>query len=109
MSNPMMAALQQLQEMQAKMAETQEALQHKTVTEEVSGGIVKVTANGGGRITKVDIKPEAVDPDDREGLEDLIITAVNKALDAAQEMASKEMDAATGGMMPDLPGLGLGF
>ena len=112
MGNPMMAAMQQMQQMQAKMAETQEALQHKTVTEEVGGGMVRVTATGGGRITKVEIKPEAIDPEDREGLEDLIIAGVNKALDAAQDMAEKEMEAATAGMMPNisgLGGLGLGF
>ena len=59
--------------------------------------------------SKVEIKPEAIDPDDREGLEDLLITAINKALDAAQEMAGKEMEAATSGMMPNIPGLNLPF
>jgi DNA-binding YbaB/EbfC family protein len=105
MDNPMMAALAQLQQMQQKMAETQASLEHKTITEEVGGGVVKVTATGAGRLTKVEIQPEAIDPNDRETLEDLIISGVNKALDAAQEMAAKEMDAATGGMMPNIPGL----
>ena len=105
MDNQMMAALQQLQQMQEKMAETQASLEHKTVTEEVGGGVVKVTATGAGRITKVEIQPEAIDPNDHETLEDLVISGVNKALDSAAAMAAKEMDAVTGGMMPNIPGL----
>ena len=107
--NPMMQAMQQLQLMQQKMAETQAALGNRFVTEEVSGGLVRVTANGHGAITKLEIKPEAINAEEREMLEDLVITAVNKAIESAKAMAAHEMEQATGGMMPDIPGLNLPF
>src|SRR5690606_37369229 len=99
-----------IMEMQQKMAEVQEALASKTVTAEAGGGMVKVTANGIQRVTSIKIEPDAVDPDDLELLEDLIIAGVNKALDEAQEMAKQEMANVAGGMLPpgmDLSSLGL--
>lgn len=99
-----------IMEMQKKMNEVQESLASKTVTAEAGGGMVKVTASGAQRITSIKIEPDAVDPDDLELLEDLIIAGVNKALDEAQEMARQEMSSAAGGMLPpgmDLSSLGL--
>lgn len=90
-------------DMQRKIAETQEALASKTATAEAGGGMVKVTANGAQRVTEIKIEPDAVDPEDLELLEDLIIAGVNKALEQAQALAKEEMSKAAGGMLP--PGL----
>jgi DNA-binding YbaB/EbfC family protein len=71
---------------------------------------VKVTANGNQKITGIEIDPEAVDEDDLELLEDLVIAGVNKALEDASEMAQEEMKESMGGMLPpgmDLSQLGL--
>lgn len=102
--NPMMQAMQQLQMLQQKMAEAQAKIATMSVTEETGGGAVKVTANGPGQITKIEITPEAIDPEDRETLEDLILTAVNKALASSKKMAEDEVKSATAGLMPDIPG-----
>ena len=93
-------------EMQQKMAEAQEALAGKTVTAEVGGGMVTVTANGAQRVTAIKIEPSVVDPDDLEILEDLVIAGVNKALDEAAEMGRQEMQKMAGGFLP--PGMDLG-
>lgn len=89
-------------DMQKKMAAAQEELANKTVTADAGGGMVTVTANGQQRITAIKIEAEAIDPDDPELLEDLIIAGVNKALDEAAEMARSQMS----GMLP--PGMNLG-
>lgn len=94
-----------IMDMQRKMSEVQQSLANKTVTAEAGGGMVKVTANGAQRITSIKIDPDAVDPEDQELLEDLIIAGVNKALEEAAEMARQEMSGAAGGMLP--PGVDL--
>jgi nucleoid-associated protein EbfC len=99
-----------IMEMQKKMNQAQDELADKEVTAEAGGGMVKVTANGAQKITGIEIDPEAIDPDDLELLEDLIIAGVNKALDEASEMAQGEMQKSMGGMLPpgmDLSQLGL--
>lgn len=103
--NEMMQAMQQLQAMQQKMAEAQAALENKTVTAETGGGAVRATMTGALKLTRLEIKPEVIDPNDQAMLEDLVITAVNKALEAARSMAASDMEAATAGMMPNIPGL----
>lgn len=105
--NPMQGMLKQVQKMQEKMQEVQNELENKFVTEEAGGGMVKVTANGKLQLTKISIEKEVINPADTEMLEDLIVAAVNKAIDAAQKMAQEEMQKATSGMMPNIPGLNL--
>ncbi|MES3628631.1 MAG: YbaB/EbfC family nucleoid-associated protein [Longimonas sp.] len=95
-----------MMDMQQKMSQAQEELGKKTVTAEAGGGMVKVTANGNQKITAIEIEPDAVDPDDIELLEDLVIAGVNKALEEASEMAQQEMKNSMGGMLP--PGMDLG-
>lgn len=87
-------------EMQRKVAEAQEALAAKSTTAEAGGGMVKVTANGQQRITAIKIERDAVDPDDLELLEDLVLAGVNKALEQAAGMAKEEMSRAAGTMLP---------
>ena len=99
-----------MMEMQQRLGDIQEDLKKKTTTAEAGGGMVKVTANGAQRITAIKVDPDAIDPDDLELMEDLIIAGVNKALDEASEMAQEEMRGAAGGMLPpgmDLSKLGL--
>ena len=99
-----------MMEMQEKMNAAQDELEDKTVTAEAGGGMVKVTANGAQKITGIEIDREAVDPDDLELLEDLVIAGVNKALEDASEMAQEEMKKSMGGMLPHGMDLGqLGF
>ena len=90
--------LKQLQQMQAKMAKIQEELGEKTVTGTAGGGVVEVVANGHQKVLSVPVKPEVVDPADIEMLQDLVLAAVNDAMDKARELASKEMGAVTAGM-----------
>ena len=99
--------MKQIQKMQEKMAQAQEALEGKTVIGESGGGMVRVTANGKLHLLKMQIDREVVNPDDLEMLEDLILAAANKALEDAQKMAQEEMAKATSGMMPNIPGLNL--
>jgi DNA-binding YbaB/EbfC family protein len=95
--------LQQVQQMQAEMAKAQEELAHETVEASVGGGMVVVKANGAGEIIEIKIAPEAIDPDDPEGLADLVLAGVNEALRNAQEL----MQSKLGGAMGGLKGLGL--
>lgn len=97
--------MKQVQKMQEKMGEVQAQLENKTVTAESGGGMVKVTANGRQQIVKIEIEKEVVDPEDIEMLEDLVVAAVNKALEESNTMAQEEMSKVTSGMMPNIPGM----
>lgn len=98
--------MKQLQEMQRKMAEAQEQLANETVEASAGGGMVTVIVGGDLDVKEVRIKPEAVDPDDVEMLQDLVTAAVNEALRSAQDLANQRMGSVTAGMpMPDLPGM----
>ncbi|MFZ5650641.1 MAG: YbaB/EbfC family nucleoid-associated protein [Bacillota bacterium] len=99
----MQKMMKQVQKMQADMAKLQEELGSRTVESTAGGGVVKAVANGKMEVVSIEIKPEAVDPEDVEMLQDLILTAVNGAIKQAQEMVSREMGKVTGGM--NIPGL----
>src|SRR6266513_1267187 len=87
-----------LKQMQAKMAKIQEELGEKTVTGTAGGGMVEVVANGHQKVLSVTVKREVVDPADVEMLQDLVLAAVNDAMDKARELATREMGAVTAGM-----------
>ena len=89
--------------MQEDMAKLQEELAQRTVDASSGGGMVKVTVSGKQEVLAVEIDREAVDPDDVEMLQDMIMAAVNEALRQSQEMVSREMGKITGGMK--IPGL----
>jgi DNA-binding YbaB/EbfC family protein len=101
--------MKQAQKMQEEMQKAQENLENITVEATSGGGMVKVEANCKFKILSISIEPEVYD-DDKEMLEDLVIAAVNQAIENAQEKANEEMQKVTGGMMGglNLPG-GLKF
>lgn len=90
--------MKQAQKMQKDMARLQEELQEKTVEASAGGGAITIIATGKKEIKEIVIKPEVVDPDDVEMLQDLIMAAVNEALRKADEMTNAEMAKITGGM-----------
>ena len=96
--------MKQAQKLQAKMLRMQDELGEKTVESSAGGGMVRVVADGRQRVRAISIEKEVVDPDDVDMLQDLVLAAVNDALNKAQEMVSAEMAKLTGGM--NIPGLG---
>jgi DNA-binding YbaB/EbfC family protein len=99
----MQKQMQQMQAMQKKMEEMQAKLDEQEVTATAGGGAVSVTVNGKKELTGIVIQPEAVDPEDVEMLQDLIIAAVNEGLRQIEELSSAEMQKLTGGL--GIPGL----
>ena len=97
-SNNMLAQLEQLQQ---QMEATQAALTVETVESSVGGGMVTVVANGQQEIVSITIRPEVVDPEDVDMLQDLVISAVNQALEQSRALASERMGGLTTGL--DLP------
>lgn len=98
--------MKQIQEMQDRMLQEQQALADEVIEISVGGGAVVVAMNGHQQLSGVRIQPELLDPEEAEMLSDLIIAAVNQAVDKTQAMAGERMNAITQGMgLP--PGLGL--
>ena len=101
--NQMKKLLEQAQQMQAKMADMQARLQEEEIEVSTGGGMVTARVNGKHELVALSIKPEAVDPDDVEMLEDLVLSAVNEAQRKVQERVADEMSKVTCGM--NLPGM----
>jgi len=95
--------LKQAQKMQEQMQQIQDGLAELQVEGSAGGGMVTVTANGKQQIMSVKIDKQVVDPEDVEMLEDLIVAAVNQAMEKAQELAGQEMNKVAGGMLGNLP------
>ena len=98
MGGNMNQLMKQAQKMQKQMEEATKELQEKEVTSSAGGGVVEVTVSGNREVTKVKIDPEAVDPDDVEMLEDLIMAATNEALRKVEDEAAKAMGKLAGGL-----------
>jgi DNA-binding YbaB/EbfC family protein len=90
--------LKQAQKLQSKIFKLQEEMADKTVETTVGGGMIRAVANGKQELTAIKIDPEVVDPDDVAMLEDLILAAVNDALNKARDMVSEEMTKLAGGL-----------
>jgi len=95
--------MEQVQQMQTQMQQAQEELKNETVQATAGGGMVTVTATGSGEIKEIKIDPKAIDPDDPELLEDMVLAAVNEALRSAHGLIEAKLGPAMGG----LSGLGL--
>jgi DNA-binding YbaB/EbfC family protein len=95
--------MKQVQQMQADMAKAQEQLAQEVIEASAGGGMVKVKMGGDLELREITIDPEAIDPEDAEVLQDMVLAAVNEAVRSAQELAQSKMGGITGG----LGGLGL--
>jgi DNA-binding YbaB/EbfC family protein len=100
--------MSQMQEMQQQMANQQEALANETISVSAGGGAVTIVITGHQRVESIEVLPELVDPEEIEMLQDLLVSAVNAAIEQSQTMAAEKMEGLTGGMgINDLLG-GLG-
>ena len=103
--NKMMAQVQQMQE---QMRLAQEELAKETVSASAGGGAVKATMTGGMELVSIEIDPEVVDPEDVEMLQDMVMAAVNEAMNSSQELANQRLGGVTGGLGDlglNLPGM----
>jgi len=108
MSFDMNKLMQQAAAMQEQVAKMQDEAEKETAESSVGGGMVKVTANGAGHVLSITISPDAIDPSDAEGLQDLVLAGVNEALRAASakvEAKAQQMQSEMLGGL-GLPGLG---
>ena len=95
--------MKQVQQMQKKMEETQKEIEETEVTASAGGGMVEVVANGKKEIISIKLDKEAVDPEDVEMLQDLVLTAVNDAIKQVEKITEEKMGRVTGGV--NLPGM----
>ncbi len=95
--------VRQAQQMQAKIAKVQEEIGQKTIEASTGGGVVTAKVNGKQELLEVKIDPEVVDPDDVEMLEEMVVGAVNQAMEAAGDMMNSEIEKITGGL--NIPGM----
>jgi DNA-binding YbaB/EbfC family protein len=103
--NKMMAQVQQMQE---QMRVAQEELAKETVSASAGGGAVKATMTGGMELVSIEIDPEVLDAEDVEMLQDMVLAAVNEAINSSQELANKKLGGVTGGLGDlglNLPGM----
>lgn len=102
----MQGMLKKAQKMQKDMEKAQEEIKNTVVEASIGGGAVSVTMNGEQEVLSIKIAPAAVDPEDVEALEDLILAAVNEANRKAKEVAEKKLGAVTGNLkLPGMPGM----
>ena len=98
------------QQMQAQMAQAQQELAETTLEATAGGGAVRVVITGAQEVRSVEIDPSAIDPDEVEMLQDLVMTAINEAITRSKELEKERMGAIAGGMgipgMPGMPGFG---
>lgn len=98
----------QLQKMQEEMAETQDALATELLTVTAGGGAITIVVTGDQRIESIEIDPDLLDPEEQEMLQDLIVAAVNQAMEQAKDLATSRMSSLTAGLgLPGLDALGL--
>ena len=104
----MMKIFGKMKEVQAKLQEAQEGLADITETAEAGGGMVKATINGKKQIVNLEIDDDLVKPEDKEMLQDLVIAAVNKAMETIEVRVKEELKKSTEGFMPNIPGMDFG-
>lgn len=104
----MMKMMGKMKEVQAKMKEAQENLVHVQASGEAGGGLVKATVNGRKQVIGLEIDDSLIKPEDKEMIQDLVVAAVNKALEEVEVLAREELKKSTEGVLPNIPGLDLG-
>ncbi len=102
----MQQIMKQAQKMQEQLAAAQESLKDVTVDASAGGGMVKATVSGDLELVSIKIDPDALDPEDVDLLQDMIVAAVNEAIRGISEVAGKQMSSITGGLnIPGMPGM----
>jgi nucleoid-associated protein EbfC len=104
----MMGMMGKMKEIQARMKAAQESLGTLSATGEAGAGLVRATVNGHKQLTRLDIDPDLVKPEDREMLQDLVVAATNKAMEALDPKIKDHLRQATEGLLPNIPGMDLG-
>ncbi len=99
----MQQMMKQARKMQEQLAAAEDNLKTQTVDASAGGGMVKVTMSGDMKLESITIDPDALDPEDIEMLQDMILAAVNEAIRSVGELANKQMGAITGGL--NIPGM----
>ena len=99
----MQEMLKQARKMQEQLAQAQESMKDVTIDASAGGGMVKATVNGDLELVSIQIDPDALDPEDVDLLQDMIVAAVNEAIRGVSEVASKQMSSITGGL--NIPGM----
>jgi DNA-binding YbaB/EbfC family protein len=103
----MMNMMGKVKEMQARLRQAQDNLVNLQTTGEAGGGWVKATANGKKQLIRIEIDPAILKAEDQTTVQDLVVAAVNKALDEAETLAKEELKKSTEGILPNIPGLDL--
>lgn len=103
----MMKMMGKVKEMQEKMKEVQANLSKITVTADAGAGMVKATVNGKKQVVKVEIDPDLMKPEEAQTVNDLVVAAINKALEEVEIKAKEEMQRSAEGILPNIPGLDL--
>lgn len=104
----MMKMMGKMKEVQARIKEAQDNLVNVTATGESGGGMVKATVNGKRQLIALDIDPTLLKAEDRIVVQDLVVAAVNKAMEDVEVQAREELRRKTEGLLPNIPGLDLG-
>ncbi|HEV7351064.1 YbaB/EbfC family nucleoid-associated protein [Telluribacter sp.] len=104
----MMGLMGKMKDLQARMKEAQEQLSGITESAESGAGMVRVTVNGQKKVVSLEIDNDLIKPDDKEMLQDLVVAAVNKALENIEPKVKEHLQKATEGVLPNIPGLDLG-
>lgn len=99
----MQEMIKQARKMQEQLAQAQESMKDVTIDASAGGGMVKATVNGDLELVSIQIDPDALDPEDVDLLQDMIVAAVNEAIRGVSEVASKQMSSITGGL--NIPGM----
>ena len=97
-----------MKDIQARMQEAQQSLSTLTETGESGAGMVRATVNGLKQVMAVDIDPELIKVEDREMMQDLVVAAINKAMDIMEPRIREHLKKSTEGLLPNIPGMDLG-
>jgi len=103
----MMKMMGKMKEVQARMKEAQDNLVNIQATGDAGAGLVKATVNGKRQLIKLDIDPSLLKAEDKTIVQDLVVAAVNKAIDEAEVLAKEELKKSTDGLLPNIPGMDL--